>query len=668
MVLRGMDDVGAGELSTAGAAVPGRARWRVALVALGVAVSLLAAMSLYPTLARAEVGEEPQVLIQTATAVGRTAATLNAVVNPNGSNVEPCEFEYATTKQAVEKEEGSEAVECSPNPGSGENLVSVSSVVSGLKESTTYYFRVVATNEFGSAQSTIAHFTTLPTAPKATISNATSVGRTSATLRGSVNPEASNVEECYFQVATSLAYESPTTVPCVSSPGSGESTVPVSGNATGLTQHTTYFYRVVAKNAFGTTFSAASAKFTTPPTKPEVTTESANEIARTSVTLNAVVRPRGAETSCEFEYGTSLAFEHKVPCTTPLGSGEGAVQVELHVSGLAEGTTYYFRAVATNEFGTAFGGHLKFTTLPSPPKVHTNEATKRSANSAQLNATVNPDGNEVTKCEFEWGTSLAYGKHTPCSALPGAGETPVAVSAQLTGLAASTTYDYRIVASNGLGTTFGGNVKFTTSVTGVPPTFKKLEPRKGSTVGGTHVTIVGTGFTEATVVMFGSAEATSFKVESDTKIIAVTPAEPAATVQVTVTTPSGTTETSSKSTYKFQGVVVASVSPAGGPAAGGTPVTITGSGFALGSSGTVFHFGKAAATSVECTTSSECTAVAPPEVAGDGQRAGDRGGLDEQEERTRRPLHLQLSAGRPPTGRRGRGPHVDPGPGTAPVR
>ena len=57
-------------------------------------------------------------------------------------------------------------------------------------------------------------------------------------------------------------------------------------------------------------------------------------------------------------------------------------------------------------------------------------------------------------------------------------------------------------------------MKFTTSVTGqIRRTFKKLEPRKGSTAGGTHVTIVGPGFTGATAVMFGIDEATSFRVE-----------------------------------------------------------------------------------------------------------------------------------------------------------
>ena len=198
-----------------------------------------------------------------------------------------------------------------------------------------------------------------------------------------------------------------------------------------MTEHTTYYFRVVAKNAFGTTYSSTSAHFMTPPSRPSVTTLAASDVMRTSATLNALVHPHGAETTCEFEYGTSLAFEHKVPCTKPLGSGEGGVEVEVTVSGLAEGTTYYFRAVATNEFNITFGSHLKFITLPSAPKVQTLSATKLSADSGQLNATVNPDASNVTKCEFEWGTSLAYGNHIPCSTLPGSGSTPVPVSAQL---------------------------------------------------------------------------------------------------------------------------------------------------------------------------------------------------------------------------------------------
>src|ERR1700733_2285999 len=73
------------------------------------------------------------------------------------------------------------------------------------------------------------------------------------------------------------------------------------------------------------------------------------------------------------------------------------------------------------------------------------------------------------------------------------------------------------------------------SVTGLNPTF-------GPTVGGTAVTISGTNFTGATVVDFGPNAATNLTVVSPTTITADSPAG-TGTVDVTVTTPSGTSPT-----------------------------------------------------------------------------------------------------------------------------
>ena len=71
---------------------------------------------------------------------------------------------------------------------------------------------------------------------------------------------------------------------------------------------------------------------------------------------------------------------------------------------------------------------------------------------------------DVTECTFEYGTSTSYGSSVPCSALPGSGSSPVAVSALLTtGLAASTEYHYRISATNAAGTSNGEDVTFKTS-------------------------------------------------------------------------------------------------------------------------------------------------------------------------------------------------------------
>jgi hypothetical protein len=113
-------------------------------------------------------------------------------------------------------------------------------------------------------------------------------------------------------------------------------------------------------------------------------------------------------------------------------------------------------------------------------------------------------------------------------------------------------------------------------------------------LGGTTVTITGTDFTGATAVMFGTNAATSVVVVSATSITAVAPAG-MGTVDVTVTTPEGTSAIVTADEYTYAPTVTG-LSPNHGPAFGGNDVTITGTGFAdatgvtfNGISGTGFH-------------------------------------------------------------------------------
>jgi alpha-tubulin suppressor-like RCC1 family protein len=148
-----------------------------------------------------------------------------------------------------------------------------------------------------------------------------------------------------------------------------------------------------------------------------------------------------------------------------------------------------------------------------------------------------------------------------------------------------------------------------------PPTLTKLSPKLGSAAGGTTVTITGSSFIGVTSVAFGSVEAASFTVNSSTSITAVTPAELEGTVDVRVTTEFGTTPVSTADRFKFVPTVTG-VSPNGGPAAGGTSVTVTGTGFLPGTGGTLFSFGAAKAKSVNCASTTECTMLSPAHEAG----------------------------------------------------
>jgi alpha-tubulin suppressor-like RCC1 family protein len=145
------------------------------------------------------------------------------------------------------------------------------------------------------------------------------------------------------------------------------------------------------------------------------------------------------------------------------------------------------------------------------------------------------------------------------------------------------------------------------------PTVTKLSAKLGPATGATSVTITGTEFTAASAVSFGQASAVSFTVNSPTSITAVTPAAIGGTVDVRVTNSAGTSAVSTKDRFKYL-PAVESVSPSSGSTLGGTSVTVTGSGFALGSA-TTFKFGTVRSKSVSCTSSTTCLVTAPAHAA-----------------------------------------------------
>lgn len=83
-----------------------------------------------------------------------------------------------------------------------------------------------------------------------------------------------------------------------------------------------------------------------------------------------------------------------------------------------------------------------------------------------------------------------------------------------------------------------------------PPIITKLSPVNGSKAGGTHITIKGGIFTEATAVLFGSTPATSFTIDSATRITAVAPPGTGET-NVSVQTPNGISASSLDTIFSY---------------------------------------------------------------------------------------------------------------------
>jgi hypothetical protein len=216
---------------------------------------------------------------------------------------------------------------------------------------------------------------------------------------------------------------------------------------------------------------------------PAVVTGVASEIKATTATLNATVNPNGAAViECKFEYGKTASlsnvgtqygfnYEASVPCSpgaSELGMGGSPVAVFAAISGLEANATYHFRISARNAEGTSEGTDATFETV-GPPVVDATAASAITESSATLSGTVNPKGGEVTGCKFEYSTDQSHWSPVLCAGLPGSGRNPVAVSAQVNGLTAGTTYYFRISATNEAATEVS-----------LPAAFQTLSPPTGT--------------------------------------------------------------------------------------------------------------------------------------------------------------------------------------------
>ena len=146
------------------------------------------------------------------------------------------------------------------------------------------------------------------------------------------------------------------------------------------------------------------------------------------------------------------------------------------------------------------------------------------------------------------------------------------------------------------------------------PTVTSVTPSNGTTLGGNTVTITGTGFAAVPTVTFGGTAATNVSFTSSTSITAVAPAHAAGAVAVVVRNPD-TQQGTLNNGYTYNAPpVIATVTPNSGPAAGGTAVTIAGTGFTTGATVTI---GGTAATAITVGAGgTSITATTPARPAG----------------------------------------------------
>jgi len=304
------------------------------------------------------------------------------------------------------------------------------------------------------AQTPTPTATPTPT-PAVTTNPATNVASFSATLNGSLNPRGSTTT-VYFQYGLTTSYGSNTPMQTQT----GNTVRAISANISGLAASHVYHFRIVAHNAGGTAYGNDRTFTTLSSTGPPVViTNPATYIASYSATINGSVDPHGLSTTVYFQYGMTTSYG--LTTATQSRTGNTYQNVAANISRLTASTTYHFRIVATNSAGTVYGSDRTFTTLSATgaPVVITNPATNVTSSSATLNGSVDPHGLSTT-VYFQYGRTTSYGSTTANQTKTG--NTYQNVFANISGLSASTTYHFRIVATNSNGTRYGSDRSFTT--------------------------------------------------------------------------------------------------------------------------------------------------------------------------------------------------------------
>jgi phosphodiesterase/alkaline phosphatase D-like protein len=268
----------------------------------------------------------------------------------------------------------------------GYNNLDVSNVtsysLSGLTQNTTYYYRVRAYNNGGNGDySNIISQATLPD-PPATVTPlpANPVYQTSFTANWQ---PAATATGYYLDVASDIGFVNMLAGYNHKDVGLVTSTV-----VTGLTQNSTYFYRIISYNTGGTGFGSVSVNVTTLPDPPPVPVAlTANAISQTGFRANW--NHSSTATGYKLDVATDNAF-------TNIVSGYSDKDVSyvniLNVTGLNPKTDYFYRVRAYNTGGTSSNSNtIALKTLPDPPAAPSGLSVKSCNDQVTLSWTGNTE-------------------------------------------------------------------------------------------------------------------------------------------------------------------------------------------------------------------------------------------------------------------------------------
>jgi uncharacterized protein (TIGR02145 family) len=200
-------------------------------------------------------------------------------------------------------------------------------------------------------------------------------------------------------------------------------------------------------------------------TVPTISTTAVDSIKTTTAHSGGSVTSDGGCTITSRGVVWSTSQNPTISLSTKTSDGTGTGSFSSNLTGLIANTTYYVRAYATNCSGTAYGSEVSFTTTAATtlPTLTTTAADSIKTTSARSGGNITSDGGcTITARGVVWSTSQnpTIALSTNTSDGTGTGS----FSSNLTCLNPNTTYYVRSYATNCLGTAYGNEVSFTTTV------------------------------------------------------------------------------------------------------------------------------------------------------------------------------------------------------------
>lgn len=407
---------------------------------------------------------KPAVIVNTVTGITHLQATANLEINPNNAPTS-ASMQYGSdqTFASVIK-----TINLTPSTLTGDSSVAMSATLDGLQPSTTYFFRVSATNEAGTFTSPVGSFKSLAppvSAPTPVAKPASKITGWSATLNGTMNANNGSTSVSFvYGTDPTFTSNTVTALPATQTV-TGNTAVAVSLDISFLDPRTVYYYRLVGSNSAASVTSQVES-FTSSAVigvLPIVqTVRPTNGISVPQTTVTGLVNPNGQTTSVRFVWGPdqSLTVGQRTIDLPTKYTGNETVTVTADIVNPLPGARYYYRFEATNAAGVSKPLPLTNVTNPVTPVIGRTFGSAQTQTSLQFNTSVNPGGSN-SRISFIYGTDPKL--ETGTTTINGDPFAIVAalsfsVKAAVTGLKPDTTYYFRtkVFAYTGPLTDVGG--------------------------------------------------------------------------------------------------------------------------------------------------------------------------------------------------------------------